>query len=80
MDLDKRLIQHNSSHPDDLQVLYILEVDYIDEVEGCVKQILKSYQYRKKKEFYKIDLDTIKQVINDCDKITIKKETKPSEQ
>lgn len=63
---------HDSSHPDDMEILVIYETKNIDEVENCLKSILKSKQYRKRKEFYEIDLDVLKELINDCDKITLK--------
>jgi hypothetical protein len=43
------------------------ETDNIDQVESCVKVLMKKAQYRKYKEIYRVDLDIIKQVIQNCD-------------
>jgi len=48
----ERILSHNSSHPDNIQILYVYETKYIDEIEACLKTALKSKQYRKRKEFY----------------------------
>ncbi len=37
-----------------------------------VKNILKSKEYRKRKEFYQIDLDILKQLTRSCEKLSIK--------
>lgn len=63
---------HDSSHPDDMEILIMYETDNIDEVENCLKSILKSKQYRKRKEFYEIDLDVLKELINGCEKMSLK--------
>jgi hypothetical protein len=38
-------------------------------VEGCVKSVLRSFQYKKYKEVYQADLDTIKSVVASCEDI-----------
>ena len=54
----ERIRTHNSSH--------------IYEVEKCLKNILTTKQYRKRKEFYQIDLDVLKELIKKCDKMSLK--------
>ena len=68
----ERILSHNSSHPDNIQILYVYETKYIDEIEACLKTTLKSKQYRKRKEFYQVDIDIIKEVIKSCNKIVLK--------
>jgi phage anti-repressor protein len=63
---------HDSSHPDDMQIVFIYETNNIEEVENCLKAILKSKQYRKRKEFYQIDEDILKQLIKTCNNMTLK--------
>ena len=41
----------------------MFETKHINEVENCVKAVLKSKRYRKRKEFYQIDIDSLKQII-----------------
>ena len=62
-----RLMSHNSVEADDIQILLLYETDNIEQVENCVKNSLKSKQYRKRKEIYQVDIDTIKDVVNKCD-------------
>ena len=64
-----RYLSHNSSHSDDLEVVLIFESDYIGDVEDCMKVALRSKQYRKRKEIYHTDVDTLKSVLKKCDKL-----------
>jgi len=68
----ERIRTHNSSHIDNVDIVHIYETKYIDEVEKCLKNVLLSKQYRKRKEFYQVDLDTIKDLIKTCDKMSLK--------
>lgn len=68
----ERIRTHNSSHIDNVDIVHIYETDYIDEVEKCLKNILSTKQYKKRKEFYEIDLDTLKELIKNCDKLSLK--------
>lgn len=67
-----RLMSHNSVEADDIEILVLYETNDIIQVENCVKNALKSKQYRKRKEIYQVDIDTIKQVISNCDDIISK--------
>jgi hypothetical protein len=68
----KRVGSHNSPNKDNMKIILIFETQDIDNVEKCIKLALKSKQYRKKKEIYKIDLDLLKVIIQDCDKLILK--------
>lgn len=68
----ERMRTHNSSHIDNVDIVHIYETDYIDEVEKCLKNVLVTKQYRKRKEFYQIDLDILKKLIKTCDKMSLK--------
>jgi phage anti-repressor protein len=70
--IKKRLLSHNSSHADDLEVVLVFETMNMTEVESCLKGVLKKKQYRKRKEIYQIDLDTLKEVLEGCDKLVRK--------
>jgi hypothetical protein len=59
--IKSRLATHNSSHVYDVEVLLVYETNNITEVEK--KGLLISKQYRKRKEFYKVDLDILKELI-----------------
>jgi len=68
----ERIRTHNSSHIDNVDIVHIYETNYIDEVEKCLKNVLLTKQYRKRKEFYQIDLDVLKELIQTCDKMSLK--------
>jgi phage anti-repressor protein len=67
-----RLMSHNSIDPDDIEILLLYETDNIVQVENCVKNALKSKQYRKRKEIFQVDMDTIKTVVETCDELISK--------
>ena len=71
-DFLQRMKQHNSSHADKIDVEFIFETDNFSEVEGCIKEIMKKYQYRKGKEVYEVSIDKFKKLTNGCDKLTKK--------
>jgi phage anti-repressor protein len=68
----ERIRTHNSSHIDNVDIVHIYETNYIDEVEKCLKNVLLTKQYRKRKEFYQIDLNVLKELIQSCDKMSLK--------
>ncbi len=68
----ERIRTHNSSHIDNVDIVHIYETNYINEVEKCLKNILTTKQYRKRKEFYQIDLDVLKELIKTCDNMSLK--------
>jgi hypothetical protein len=82
--LKQRLKQYNGDKKDDIIPLYIYETDDIDEIERCIKHYAKKYQYRKYKEVYKADINTLKDLINDCgefnDKTNLKNKWKSNKQ
>ena len=59
-------------HIDNVDIVHIYETNYINEVEKCLKNILMTKQYRKRKEFYQIDLDVLKELIKKCDNMSLK--------
>ena len=65
--LKQRLRSHGSALADSLDVVYVYETACIEKVESCIKLMIKEKQYRKYKEVYQIDLDTLKKVISGCD-------------
>ena len=62
-----RLATHQSSQPDKLDIIYVYETEMIQKVENCLKGLLKDKGYRKRKEFYEIDINILKQLIKTCD-------------
>ena len=67
INLKQRMKNYNSGLSDDVEMVMIYETDDIDQVEKCIKVLMKKAQYRKYKEVYKVDIDIIKKSIKDCD-------------
>ena len=63
----KRFNSHNSPLANDLEIIMTYEADNIEQLESCVKTMMKKAQYRKYKEIYEVDIDIIKNIIKDCD-------------
>ena len=66
-----RLKVHQSSHPDKIKIAYVYETDNIEAIERCLKSVLKTKLYRNRREFYEIDLDSLKEVIKSCNCTTM---------
>lgn len=65
----KRFQAYNTGNADDVEPLFILEVDDIVKTEKCIKNLIGDFQYRKKKEIYKITIDILKEVFGKCDEL-----------
>jgi len=76
--LNKRLDAYNSSVPDDMEVLFSIEVDNPDAVELCIKAFAHKFLYRNKKEYYNCSVSALKKIFMNCDNI-IKKDFKCNE-
>lgn len=63
---EKRLQTHNSSNNDKLKVVYVYETTDAEKVEKCVINLIQEKRYIKNKDFYKIDINLLKNVISDC--------------
>ena len=75
-DLKKRLQSHQSPLSHDIEVLFYYESKNIIKIEKCIKLLMKDYQYRKYKEVYKINIDIIKSLIEQCDSLIINTDEK----
>lgn len=62
-----RFNNYNSSSANDIQIIFQYETENINQLETCVKSIIKKTQYRKRKEIYEIDINLLKEVIKNCD-------------
>jgi phage anti-repressor protein len=65
-DLRYRLNGYNSGNANDIEPLFIIPVNDIDQVEKCVKNTVKKHQYRKWKEVYEIDIQVLKEIMEKC--------------
>jgi len=78
-DFKSRLTTHHTSHADNVEVKHVYKTSDIKGVERCLKAVLKEKQYRKRKEFYQVDLQVIKDVISKCgDALSLVKKTRIS--
>ena len=77
-DFKSRLTTHHSSHADNVEVRYVYKTNDVKGVERCLKALLKEKQYRKRKEFYQIDIEILKKLITKCgDALLLIRRTKP---
>ena len=67
--LNKRMNNYNADKANDIEPLFILEVDDIDKVESCIKLLVKDFKYRKYKEVYEIDFNILKSAFFRCDEL-----------
>lgn len=67
--LKNRLKNYNANVADDIDILYIYECDDPVQIEKCIKIHMKEYQYRKYKEVYEVNINILKNVIKDCNKM-----------
>ena len=78
--LNKRLNTYNTTLPDNVMVIYKKKVKSPTAVELVLRGLLNEYIYRNNKEYYKVGLKHIKNLIDYCDdlvnhKIKIKRST-----
>jgi hypothetical protein len=71
-DFKKRLINYNSSNSDKMEILFIFETKNIQQIEDCVISQIKQFRYKKRKDFFQININIIKQLINSCNELTLK--------
>jgi phage anti-repressor protein len=65
--LKKRLSVHQTSHPSKLEIVYYHETAFINDIENCLRTLLKGTNYRNKKDFYEVNLRIIKELIEQCE-------------
>lgn len=64
-----RMASHNRAHADDVMLpIVTYETDHVDQVEACMKLLLRGRQYRKGKEVYEITLPKLKELTETCGK------------
>jgi hypothetical protein len=73
-DLNKRLNTYDTTSPDKVFVIDKVRVTSPIAVEHCVKAFLYDYRYRNNKEYYTLDVESIKKVIHKCNEFLISKE------
>jgi phage anti-repressor protein len=71
-DFKNRLANYNSSNSDKMEVLFIFETKNLTQIESCVISQIKQFRYKKRKDFFQIDINIIKELINSCDQLTLK--------
>ena len=65
-DMKKRLRTYNTGNANNIVPLFIMKVDDIDMVEGCIKNLAREYQYKKNKEVYNIDFKFLQRLCIKC--------------
>ena len=62
----KRDATYNTGKVYNTEPIFILRVNDIDQVENCIKNIAREFQYAKKKELYQIDFQFLKMIFFSC--------------
>ena len=68
----KRLQNYNSSNSDKMEVIYVYETKDSKKIEDCVISQIKPLRYKKRKDFYEIDINILKNIISSCKNLTLK--------
>lgn len=76
-DLARRLTEYQTGRADDLEVVFKFRTDRLQQTEACLKALLKTRQYRKFREVYQVDLDTIKELVAGCDALSDRADARP---
>jgi hypothetical protein len=63
--LNKRIKTYNTGNVNKTYFNYIIKIDD-DEIDKCIKKIMKNQEYIKNKEFYKISLNSALKFIKNC--------------
>jgi prophage antirepressor-like protein len=64
--LNKRIKTYNTGNANKIYFNYIIKVDD-NEMDNCIKKVMKNHEHIKNKEFYKISLNIALKFINKCD-------------
>jgi prophage antirepressor-like protein len=75
--LSKRLNTYNTAYSDKVILVHKIKVDDPSAVEHCIKAFLSKYVYIKNKEFYKIDRESLINIMDTCAKMMNCDLTKP---
>lgn len=83
-DFKKRLQNYNSAnsvplgkpkatalHCDKMEVIYIYETKDAKKIEDCVIAQIKEFRYKKRKDFFQIDINILKTLIKKCNNLTL---------
>ena len=65
-DMKKRLRVYNTGNANNIEPLFVMKVNDIITVEGCIKNLAREYQYKKQKEVYNIDFEFLQKLCIKC--------------
>jgi hypothetical protein len=65
-DMKKRLRVYNTGNANNIEPLFVMKVNDIIMVEGCIKNLAREYQYKKNKEVYNIDFNFLQKLCIKC--------------
>lgn len=75
-DMNKRYELYKNAHKDNPEIKYVFYTHDIDQLESCIKNILRYEQYKNKKEFYLVELGDIIREVKRCNDFIIHFECK----
>jgi len=71
-DFKRRLYNYNSANSDKMKVMLIYETKNAKRIEDCVISQIKDLRYKKRKDFYEINIKLLKKITKDCIELTLK--------
>lgn len=71
-DIKIRLKIYATGHDIQPDIKFIMLVEDKDNIEKCVKRLIKNYEFKKNHEIYKIYIDILKNAIIDCTNLQLK--------
>ena len=67
--LKLRMFSYQTGRAHEVDLLYVLKVHDMKSAERCVKEHLKEFQYRSRREVYQLPIDLIKVIMSKCNAI-----------
>ena len=74
--MNKRYELYKTAHKNNPLIKYVFYSHDIDQLENCIKNLLRDQEYRNRKEFYLLELVDIVTAIKNCNDLITKFECK----
>jgi len=74
-DVKKRLFSYQTGKAHEVDLLYVLKVSDMKSAEKCVRDHVREFQFRTRREVYQVPIDMLKDIMGKCNAIDgVKKE------
>jgi hypothetical protein len=69
LNLKSRMFSYQTGRAHEVDLLYVLSVYDMKSAERCVKEHLKEFQYRTRREVYQLPIDMLKDIMTKCNAV-----------